>query len=251
MSKMNTRDLTGMFFGRWEVLYQTEDNVTPKGAHQPMWVCRCTCENQTIKVVNAYSLWRGDTTSCGCLSKDPEANPHRTHNEYRKMKGYYVGYDHNGAKFYIDEDKYSEVKKWKWYVDDHGYVRTIVNYRKIYLHRFVFGEENVPDGCYIDHINTHNRTDCRLRNLRIANKSQNVINQAVKSNNTSGVTGVYKANRTGKWYAKITVSKKVLNLGTFTNFEDAVKARKEAERRYFGEYSYDASQKIAKERAVI
>ena len=33
----------------------------------------------------------------------------------------------------------------------------------------------------------------------------------------------------------------------FVNFEDAVKARKEAEEKYFGEYSFDNSQKIKNE----
>ena len=32
-------------------------------------------------------------------------------------------------------------------------------------------------------------------------------------------------------------------LGYYGNFEDAVKARKEAEEKYFGEYSYDNSMK--------
>lgn len=36
-------------------------------------------------------------------------------------------------------------------------------------------------------------------------------------------------------------------LGYFSNFEEAVRARKEAEEVYFGEYSYDNSMKTAKE----
>lgn len=38
-------------------------------------------------------------------------------------------------------------------------------------------------------------------------------------------------------------------LGRFENFDDAVNARKEAENKYFGEYSYDNSQKLYKQRA--
>ena len=40
---------------------------------------------------------------------------------------------------------------------------------------------------------------------------------------------------------------KPLSLGSFKNFEDAVKARKEAEDKYYGEFSYDNSQKIAQQ----
>ena len=38
---------------------------------------------------------------------------------------------------------------------------------------------------------------------------------------------------------------KQLYLGTYTNFEDAVAARKKAEEKIFGEYSYDNSVKIS------
>lgn len=37
-------------------------------------------------------------------------------------------------------------------------------------------------------------------------------------------------------------------IGYFENFEDAVKARKDAENKYYGEYSYDNSQMINKEK---
>ena len=60
--------------------------------------------------------------------------------------------------------------------------------------------------------------------------------------NTSGVTGVCFDKRINKWYAQIKVkNKKRITLGYFTNFEEAVVARKEAEQKYFGEYSYDNS----------
>ena len=35
---------------------------------------------------------------------------------------------------------------------------------------------------------------------------------------------------------------KTIHLGYFVNFEDAVQARKEAEEKYFGEFSYEKSQ---------
>ena len=44
-----------------------------------------------------------------------------------------------------------------------------------------------------------------------------------------------------KWIANITLNKKRIQLGGFENLEDAIKARKQAEERYFGEYSYDNS----------
>ena len=37
---------------------------------------------------------------------------------------------------------------------------------------------------------------------------------------------------------------KKIHLGYFIEFDDAVKARKEAEKKYFKEYSYDYSQEM-------
>lgn len=56
----------------------------------------------------------------------------------------------------------------------------------------------------------------------------------IRSNNTSGVSGVNRAN--GKWGARITFQKKSYWLGTFDRFEDAVRARKEAERHLYGDF---------------
>lgn len=60
----------------------------------------------------------------------------------------------------------------------------------------------------------------------------------VRKGNTSGVTGIDWSKRRNKWRARITINKKTINLGDFKNFDDAVKARKDAERRFFEEYSY-------------
>ena len=38
------------------------------------------------------------------------------------------------------------------------------------------------------------------------------------------------------------INYKKINLGAFDNKDDAIKARKEAEKKYFGEWSYDNSQ---------
>ena len=57
----------------------------------------------------------------------------------------------------------------------------------------------------------------------------------MSKNNTSGVTGVHWHKVKKKWEATITEGKKKY-LGIFTNKEDAIKARKEAEIKYYGEF---------------
>ena len=63
-----------------------------------------------------------------------------------------------------------------------------------------------------------------------------IQNTKPDSNNASGIRGVYYDPRSGKYRARLRFQKKLLNLGSYENLEDAVKARKEAENRYFGEF---------------
>ena len=64
---MKTKDLTNQMFGRWKVLYQVDDYVTPKGQRHPMWMCECQCEKHTRKIIDGYSLKCNNSQSCGCL----------------------------------------------------------------------------------------------------------------------------------------------------------------------------------------
>ena len=81
----------------------------------------------------------------------------------------------------------------------------------------------------IDHING-DRADNRLENLRVVDARENTRNAARPKHNTSGVTGVYKHTHSPKWVATIKVDGRARYLGFFTDFDQAVAARKEAER---------------------
>ena len=54
--------------------------------------------------------------------------------------------------------------------------------------------------------------------------------------NTSCCRGVYFDKNTGKWRARLKFKGKLINFGSYINFEDAVKARKAAEQEYYGEF---------------
>nr|DAH09532.1 MAG TPA: AP2 domain protein [Caudoviricetes sp.] len=71
-------------------------------------------------------------------------------------------------------------------------------------------------------------------------------NKKIRKDNVSGFNGVRRAN--GKWGASITFQKKSYWLGTFDKIEDAVAARKEAERHLYGDFLewYEASYKNKK-----
>lgn len=59
------------------------------------------------------------------------------------------------------------------------------------------------------------------------------LNKTIPSNNTSGTKGVSYDKRGKKWEASIKLSGRKRFLGYFIHKEDAIKARKEAEEKYF------------------
>ena len=81
----------------------------------------------------------------------------------------------------------------------------------------------------IDHRNGKTE-DNRICNLRDVSQSENMRNVKRTADNTSGVTGVYLNKRRCRWVAKITHKKKTHHLGYYDKFEDAVAARRKAER---------------------
>ena len=60
-----------------------------------------------------------------------------------------------------------------------------------------------------------------------------IRSKTIRSNNTSGVTGVEWLPDTNKWKASICFKGKRRYLGSYGKFEDAVKARKRAEEELF------------------
>jgi hypothetical protein len=83
----------------------------------------------------------------------------------------------------------------------------------------------------IDHING-TKTDNRIANLRDVTHEENLHNSPRRSTNKSGVTGVFWTERSKKWRAYICLNSRLTHIGYFTDFEEAVAARKAAELRH-------------------
>lgn len=166
-----------------------------------------------------------------------EANEIRIYDTYAGIVLYNT-YGQEIAEALIDLDDIDRCKEYKWYVnDDKNYVcANNKNGGKFKLHRFIKNVSDKEKDKIIDHIN-RNTYDNRKCNLRIVNKQQNTWNHSIFSTSTTGVTGVYWHKRKCNWQASITVDLKKLHLGYFDNFDDAVKARKDAEVKYYGEFS--------------
>lgn len=122
----------------------------------------------------------------------------------------------------IDKEDLDKVKDIKWCLHKDGYAW---NNEIGFLHFLILGRK---ENYLTDHRN-QNKLDNRKQNLRFATNSQNAMNRR----NTSGVTWNQKR---GKWLARISVDYKNIFLGRFVKKEDAIKARKNAEIKYFGEF---------------
>ena len=98
---------------------------------------------------------------------------------------------------------------------------------------FIPNPNSLPE---VDHID-NNRSNNALTNLRWCNHSQNNMHRTKQSNNKSGIIGVSWDKKYKKWTARIKVDGSYKFLGYFIEKNEAVKARKEAEERYFKEFS--------------
>lgn len=131
------------------------------------------------------------------------------------------------AETIIDVEDLDNVIQHKWHLNSWGYAE---NKTKGVLQRYLLNEydkDKIPD-----HIN-RDRLDNRRSNLRLSDKSKNAINAGIRSNNTSGVTGVSWCKYAEEWRAYINSDGKRIELGYFKSLNDAIIARLQAENTYY------------------
>ena len=87
-----------------------------------------------------------------------------------------------------------------------------------------------------DHID-RNPFNNRKVNLRPATIQENNRNRSLSKRNTSGYIGVRWLERLHKWIADIRIDKKTKHIGVYLNKEDAIRARLNAENKYFGNFA--------------
>lgn len=269
------RDLTGQRFGRLTVLSRAPNRILPSGKPKTMWYCKCDCDENKIIEVEADSLIRGNTTSCGCYRKEQALKATTKHGlsgtklekTYRNMHSRCENpnatkYEIYGGKGITVCDEWSGenglVNFYNWAIAN-GYEEGLS------IDRIDGDKGYSPDNCRwatIDEQN-FNRSNTLLITIDGETKQakdwakeyglaidtfwqryykgitgKDLIDEpSMASNrNTSGVTGVVYRKDTGKWTASIDKDNVHYSLGCYTNKEDAIKARYEAELRLYGKY---------------
>ena len=246
-------NLIGQRFERLVVLERADDEIDKKsGKHKTRWLCQCDCGNK--KIVRGASLTSGRVKSCGCLHKEVSQKLGESkkgicvkHNKYDlESFDYGVGYTSNGDPFYFDKEDYDLIKDTDWHfggrLENRRYLRGLYNGKDICMHRLIMGVLDNPN-VVVDHIRANSQNDNRKENLRITIQARNCCNRNISKNNTSGCTGVSFSKRNNKYTAYIRVNGKQVFLGNYIELDDAINARKQAEEKYYGEYSFNNSNK--------
>ena len=245
----------GAIYGRLTVIgvdgnsmWKTED--TMYNPSEWKYLCRCSCEEKTITAVTKSTLCveKTGTKSCGCLQK--ESLKGRIHLSRRKTNPIEVNGDVTKIFFFnapgeyttIDTKDYDKVKDFCWcklptasgkvYAKAYSRGKTKAYHAK--LHQIICPCE---EGYEPDHHDGNSLNNCSS-NLIPVTHSKNVMNEVIPSNNTTGYKGVHREQRGKKWIANIGVDNKRYHLGTFETKEEAIKARKEAEAKYHGNYAH-------------
>lgn len=230
------QDLTGCQFGRWTVLEQVEDYIYPSTQiHAARWRCQCSCEEKTIRDINANRLLSGQSKSCGCLNRELASERLTKTNQYDLSGDIGVGWTNNtNLEFYFDLKNFDKIKNYCWVSHKHGNMIRLVakdteTGKQVKMHQ-VLGFINC------DHID-RNELNNLESNLRLCTKTQNAQNLSVSVRNKSGVIGVWWMEKDSVWGANIQVNKKRYHLGSFSDKKDAIIARLMAEKKYYGEFA--------------
>lgn len=148
----------------------------------------------------------------------------------------------------VDDEDFEWLDRFKWYAqkdrrnfyaarrDSHG-----CGQKKLRMHRVIL---NAPALLEVDHING-NTLDNRRANIRLATRQQNSFNKKhPRKDNKLGIKGVRKEGK--KYRAYITYNHKQINLGHFALPEDADRAYRNAEVKYFGSFARQCGETIDK-----
>jgi len=146
------------------------------------------------------------------------------------------------AETIVDINDYDKVKNHRWYRNATNqtisYVLTSYkdldgNYQKLFLHHLICPCDS---GYVVDHING-NILDNRKCNLRVCTHIQNIQNQRLRKNNTSGAKGVVWHKRDSIWEVRIVSNGTNYYLGRYKNKTDAISAYNKASKELHGEFS--------------
>ena len=202
-----SKDLTNQQFG----LLTAIRPLGSKPRQGVIWLCRCACGNE--KEIPAFRLSGGHIQSCGCLKKVHAASIHRTN-----ITGQQFGY--LTALRPTDKRSAAGSVVWELRCDCGGIahydVSTLISGRA------------VSCGC----LRSGARAEACTRQWHEEGLPALEQSSICRRDNRSGCTGVSWNAQNQTWIAYIDYRKKHHYLGSFADKEQAIRARKEAEKAF-------------------
>ena len=209
----NVKDLTGQRFGKLVVIKR--DITAPPGRSK--WICRCDCGN--VVSVHRNHLIRGETTSCGCARIGVNMR------------------DVTGKKFgRLTAIERTDRKSGNTYI-----YKCRCDCGKIC---YVSGANlrsgaTTSCGCYSSEVHKQSvktMQDDRNTYYISGTDVMSIANEKPQKNNTSGYPGVSWDRSVNIWKSYITFQGKRYYLGASTDINVAIKLRKTAEKKIFGDF---------------
>lgn len=208
------RDLAGQSFSRLTALERGEDQVRRTGKRLVVWRCRCDCGAEVS--VRSDHLTRGKIQSCGCWRRDQPT----------KHGGAY-GLEYNSWQNLIQRTTNPKNPGYDYYG---GRGITVCERWKDFAN-FIADMGPRPD----PRMSIERRDNDRgyePDNCKWASPSEQMRNSGMRTNNTSGATGVVLDKQSGRWHAQIHILGKNISCGTYVEFEEALAARQRANVEY-------------------
>jgi hypothetical protein len=139
----------------------------------------------------------------------------------------------------VDDEDFNRLNKHRWHLTPYGYAATRKRikygvHRTVQMHRMIMQTPRHLDTDHRDGIELNNQK----YNLRVCTRKQNIQNQTIHKNNTSGYKGVCWNKSIKKWIAGISPNRKTIHLGCFLDKNEAAFAYNRAAKKYFGEFAH-------------
>lgn len=128
-----------------------------------------------------------------------------------------------------------------WHANGGGYANRREGSEMVFMHHLILPRKQ---GFDVDHIDGDKRNN-RRSNLRYATRSENKANHPEYFRTKAKHAGVSWDSQRQKWMVTITLHKKTLRLGRFSDLKHAIAVREKAELEVFGEYRYGVSPSTA------
>lgn len=166
---------------------------------------------------------------------------HETQNVLRVSGKMLVLTSKNGEEILADVGDMAKITRYTWCISKTGYAVANIGGKVVKMHRYLL---DVPAGKVVDHING-NTLDNRRSNLRVCEQSENMRNMGRKKNNRPPYPGV-QVKQNGRYRVRITVDRKEIAIGTYDTEEEAIRARIDAENRYYGVFAPTLSRGLSR-----